>query len=101
VAAIKILSLSEFKILTIDHSNLYQNFYVLFESMRLMFSPKFRNERRFDFKKLSKNKRDSGRNKSLRLETGKFLAKIIASVLLIFEVIFKKGEIITVYAKKA
>jgi len=91
------LELAGFKIKKIKHNYWHHNYYILFESIRLLYSPKFRNSKAsFKYKNISRKSKHS-----FLLEFGKLFAKMFAFILASLEPVFKKGEVITVYAEKA
>lgn len=93
----RMLKNSAFKDISIKHSYWEHNYYIIFESIRLNFSPKFkRSKEYFKNKKIAKKSRFS-----FKLELGKILAKGVSFTTAALEPILRKGEAITVYAKKA
>jgi 2-polyprenyl-3-methyl-5-hydroxy-6-metoxy-1,4-benzoquinol methylase len=98
VTITRVLKEIGFKNIEIKHNYWNHNFYILFESMRLAFSPKFKNENIGNFidtQPVIKNKKFS-----VKMETGKIIAKITAYTLAHMEPALKRGEVITIYAEK-
>lgn len=90
-----------FKIEEINHSFWAHNYYSLFENIRFRFSRRFEKAEKGGLTK--RNLRDFNKPSKLSIskEVGKFTAKILATLGCIIEPLIKRGEVITVYAKKA
>lgn len=91
------LKISGFKDIKIYHNYWTQNIYVIFESFRLKYSPKFKDGKEGNFSNINNSKRSTF---NLYFEFKKYLVRILTYFLAGLEVILKKGEIITIYAKK-
>jgi len=94
---INILELSGFKTKTLKYNYWKHNYSILFESIRLLFSPKFKiSKEGFTNKNLSKKSK-----RTFYLESMKLFTKVIVFIISALEPVLKKGEVITVYAEKA
>lgn len=90
------LKRSGFEVTKIDHSYFVHNYYTLFESFRLLFSPRFRQKSTGGLAVKEYKKRFS-----IALEIGKIIGRIFALSLSYIGSTLRHGEIITAYAKKA
>lgn len=90
-----------FRIDEINHSYWAHNYYSLFENIRFRFSPRF--EKAVTGGLTKGNLRDFNKPSKLSIskEVGKITANILATLGCIIEPLIKRGEVITVYAKKA
>jgi len=89
--------LSGFKTKTLKYNYWKHNYSILFESIRLLFSPKFKiSKEGFTNKNLSKKSK-----RTFYLESMKLFTKVIVFIISALEPVLKKGEVITVYAEKA
>jgi 2-polyprenyl-3-methyl-5-hydroxy-6-metoxy-1,4-benzoquinol methylase len=87
-----------FRSIEINHNYRKHNLYILFESLRLSFSPKFKGNNITSF--INTEPISNKNILSIKTEIGKYIAKITTLVLATIEPIVKKGEVITIYAKK-
>lgn len=88
-----------FKINIVNHSYWQHNYHIIFESIRMLLSPKFKKLPEGGLKDKSLLKKKS--MPSIKLETGKIFANITASIIAASGSAIRKGEVITVYAEKA
>lgn len=89
------LSSLGFKTIEIQHNYRIHNYHSLFESFRMLFSPRFKKKSGGGLSEKKYQKRFS-----IFVEGGKIFATLFASVLAFFEPFLKRGEVITLYAKK-
>jgi len=94
-----LLNKTDFRVEMIKHSNWRQNYYILFESIRILFSQKFRKRSKGNLINKEKIKKKS--TQTLSLISGKIAAKAVTFLLTFIEQIVKRGEVIIVYAEKA
>lgn len=88
-----------FKEINISHSYWQQNYHIVFESIRMLFSPKFK---KLPGGRLKDRKAFERKSKTtVGWELGKVLAKITANLVAITGTLLKKGEVLTVYAEKS
>lgn len=87
---------SGFKVRNIKHSYWQHNYYIIFESIRMLFSPKFNIERMEN----SKSNDTKRKKRPLYFEGGKALAKVVSTFAALLMPVVKKGEVISVYAEK-
>jgi 2-polyprenyl-3-methyl-5-hydroxy-6-metoxy-1,4-benzoquinol methylase len=87
-----------FKINIVNHSYWQHNYHIIFESIRMLLSPKFKKlpEGGLKDKKALVKKSQP----TVQLEIGKIMAKLTANLIALFGPILKKGEVITIYAEK-
>lgn len=90
------LKTSGFRQLVIKHSYREHNYYIIFESLRMRYSPKVNKKTRGSIKgDIIKKKSDP----SLLLDLGKISARVLATTVSFIEPYLKRGEVISVYAK--
>lgn len=82
----------------ISHSYWNQNKYILFESIRLFYSPNFTRKKIRNF--VSNKNTAVSKKFSIKIEIGKILAIFVSFILALVEPIIKRGEVITIYATK-
>jgi len=87
-----------FKHIKVKHSCWRQNYYIIFESIRMLFSPKFKKSPSGGLTDKLAPKRKS--KPSFLLESGKVFAKLFATTVALAEPSLQKGEVIIVYAAK-
>ena len=87
-----------FKDVIIMHNNWNNNFYILFESIRLAFSPKYKGDSVSKFVEKKVIAKENGF--SIKMEIGKLMARSVATGLSILEPVIRKGEVMTIYATK-
>ena len=90
-----------FEVIEIKHSYWAHNYYSLFENIRFRLSPRFMKRHRGGLAKGSVSDLAVPSKFSLVKEAGKVVAKVLANLGAMIEPIVGKGEVITVYAKKA
>lgn len=95
-----LLQKTGFKVLSMSHFNFHHNFYSLFESFRFKLSPRFK---KASSGGLAKTTAMSYFNplRYLLKEFGKVFDFAFASTFAILGALFKRGEMLTIYAKKA
>jgi len=92
----RMLNNSGFKKINIYHNYWLQNYYILFQSLRYGYSPKFVLKKTGGLKNSTVTK-----NKFyFKKEFGKIAGKIFAFTLSLIEPMIKRGEVLIVYAKK-
>lgn len=91
----KLLEKNGFVITYIDYNQWHYNYYSLFESLRKTYSAAMRSDYKVRGEKVSKSE------KSLKKEVMKVFATVLVTCMVICEVLTRRSEIITVYAKKA
>jgi len=87
-----------FRNIKISHNYRAQNIYILFESIRLSFSPRFKGKYVRDFVTTVNTKNKV--NISIKMVASKILARIISFIVTDLEPLIKRGEVITIYAEK-
>ncbi len=97
----KMLKNADLKSIKVNHWCFHHAYYGVFQSMRYALSPKFSSKLKRDNinsgKKISKNMNRF----SVKKEIGKLIASFVACVIVVFGYVVKKGETITIYAKKS
>lgn len=96
----KLFNQEGFAIIKTSHSYDAHNYYSLFENIRYRFSAKFKRGKSGGLAKGTVNSVVLPSAKSLSLEVGKFVANFAAKVGCFIEPLIRRGEVITVYAKK-
>jgi hypothetical protein len=94
----KVLKEIGFKNIETSHNYQNQNIYILFETIRLTFSPKFKGKNIVRF--VRNTQKNTSKRHSFKMEAGKMLAKLVSFTLALLEPIISRGEVITIYAKK-
>ena len=98
-----LLKSNGFKIEKIDHWFWKHSYYSYFESFRYMISPRFKSksfESVYEIKEETKNIRLSNKILNVIKKLGILFGIILAATLTILGSFIRKGEVITVYAKK-
>lgn len=90
-----------FRIDEINHTYWAHNYYSLFENIRFRFSPRFEKAEKGGLTKGKLRDFNKPSKLSISKEVGKSTAKVLATLGCIIEPLIKRGEVITVYAKKA
>lgn len=94
----QILNKIGFRNIRIMHNFQIQNRYILFESLRLKFSSKYRGK---NLQCFAENSKSSMKKKlSVTNEIAKIFAEIVSFILSNIEPVIKRGEVITIYAEK-
>lgn len=101
VTITKILEDTGFSVDEINHSYWAHNYYSLFENIRFRFSPRFEKAKKGGLAKGSLKDLTKPSSFSFTKEIGKLAAGTLATIGCIVEPLIKRGEVITVYAKKA
>lgn len=96
----RLLQKTGFAIDELSHSYWAHNYYSLFENFRFRLSPRFKKSPEGGLATGSIRELSKPSEISLIKEVGKLIGKIFALALTAVEPIIKKGEVITVYAKK-
>jgi 2-polyprenyl-3-methyl-5-hydroxy-6-metoxy-1,4-benzoquinol methylase len=94
-----ILKKAGFKIEKIDHWHWAHSYYSIFETMRYAFSPKFKEASRSGSISVRADQVEPN-SYSIKNRLAKFIVSFIATALTVIGSSIKKGETITVYAKK-
>lgn len=89
-----------FTIMEISHSYYAHNYYSLFENIRYRFSPKFRRGKSGGLESGTINSVVMPSPKSWPMEFVKYFAKLLTQIGCFVEPLIKRGEVITIYAKK-
>lgn len=97
----KLLLDTGFKVEEISHSYWAHNYYSLYENFRFRFSPRFKKAKGGGLAKGSPGNLSKPAGFSLIKEIGKVVGAVLAFTGSIVEPVIGKGEVITVYAKKA
>ena len=87
-----------FKVKSIKHSYWQHNYHIIFESARMLFSPKFKKSS--DGGLVDKGTLTRKSKQSLLLVSAKIAVRAAAFLTALLEPIFSKGEVISVYAEK-
>jgi 2-polyprenyl-3-methyl-5-hydroxy-6-metoxy-1,4-benzoquinol methylase len=93
----RMLTESGFKIVKVNHSFYWDNFYVLFESFRRAFSPRFnkKNGEVYEY-----NEPGVKIQQSLAKKVGILIAKVLSGIIAAVEPLLGRGEIVTILAVK-
>lgn len=94
----KLLVMTGYKNVEIKHSYFRQNYYVIFESIRMFFSPKF--IKAFNGGLVDKEAKNTQSKQTFKLVLGKISANIITIIIVLLEQFIKKGEVIVAYGEK-
>jgi hypothetical protein len=85
-------------VIGIDHGYWVHNYYSIFESFRLKFSPKFNTQ---SVASADSSHKTAATGLSIKKELQKLVCMCVTFVIVVLELVFRRSEVLCVYATKS